>query len=222
MSRRPDLRRHSHNESYFKHPTNESSYWAGFIAADGSLCDRNYSLSVGLAEKDRQHLIKLKAATGYSGRIRHYEKTNSCDLCIYSAQEYLYDLENVFNITPNKSRTLNYPEGLVMLNNDNLIKSYMAGYIDGDGCIKLCERDSTIILDIFSGSKKIIDWMNFSINEMYGIGTRKIYSYSDGHTYRIQGRLAHLVLSDIKKLSIPVLSRKWCAVEKYAPKRRLI
>ena len=101
------------------------------------------------------------------------EKTKSFAIQIYGAHQVCYDLENIFNIVPNKSLTLKYPFELELWSKD-LIKAFIIGYIDGDGCIKFCKRDKTLILDIFSGSLNIIKWFKSFLEQEYNLPEKNI------------------------------------------------
>jgi DNA-binding transcriptional regulator WhiA len=197
-----------YNKNYFSKITEKSAYWGGFLAADGSISDRNHSVSLTLAQKDLKHLEAFKNEIKYSGNLLFCPKTNSNRINLYSAHKMIYDLENIYNITANKSLNLKCPEGIVC-ESDQVIKSYIVGYIDGDGCIKYCKRDNLYILDVFSGSLKIIKWIKNELERIYNLKPRKIYSYKNGHTYRISGKVLLSIIDDLKELPIPKLERKW-------------
>lgn len=48
------------NDYYFTDSSNQSIYWAGFIAADGCLSKKDNSFSLSVAIKDIAHLEKFK------------------------------------------------------------------------------------------------------------------------------------------------------------------
>jgi intein-encoded DNA endonuclease-like protein len=125
-------RKHSKiDEDYFENPnTEKSTYWAGFIAADGYIYNPNKgnsqsSLTIELAIKDKKHLSKLGA--DLCKNITDYDKHNSCKLRVTS-NKICKDLEQ-YKIYQNKSLTLKFPENI---NNKN-IHHFIRGYFDGDG-----------------------------------------------------------------------------------------
>lgn len=150
-------RKHSNiNKDYFANPnTEESAYWAGFISADGYIYNPNNrnsqsSLTIELANKDKNHLIKLGNDIGKN--ITYYDKHNSCKLRITS-NKICKDLEN-YKIYQNKSLTLRFPENI----DKNNIHHFIRGYFDGDGCF-------TKIYDIV-GTKEFLESLinNLSFN----------------------------------------------------------
>ena len=120
-------RKHSKiNETYFDNPnTEKSAYWAGFIAADGYIYKPNNYVRLEINIKDKQHLELLGNDIGKN--VTEYNKHNSCKLTI-SSKHIINTLEQ-YNITQNKSLTLQFPTNI---NTDN-IHHFIRGYFDGDG-----------------------------------------------------------------------------------------
>ena len=198
---------HSHNSKFFNNVSLLTSYWAGFLAADGSIDLTNNSVRLRLSNTDMEHVKKFSSDVSYTGKLTFSPKTNSGGVQLYSAHEMMRSLKDTFNITPNKSLTLQPPN--LESYHDDIIKSYIIGYIDGDGCIKYVKRDDCLVLDIFSGSKPFIEWIKQKIEKWYPFIERPIYSYKNGHTYRLNGKVANKVLVDLLKIDIPRLTRKW-------------
>jgi hypothetical protein len=134
------------NENFFSYDTPESFYIAGFIAADGSLQQRQYSkiLKICLSDKDLAHLEKIKLALDSDHIIKIYDvkpsklviTTHKCaELSITSNQ--IYDDLQRFNIMPNKTFTYNMPEWLI---NHSMVHHFMRGYFDGDGTISTSSK----------------------------------------------------------------------------------
>ena len=207
------IKTHHHNETFFRDFTPLNCYWAGFFAADGSICERNHSIRIALASKDLDHLVKFKKDIESTSPILEDKKTKSHSLCIYSAERCIYDLENGFNIISNKTLVLKPPYEVP---DGPLLKSFWVGFIDGDGCIKYCKRDRSIILDVFSASFRFINWFGQEVDKEYGFSRKKIYSYGERHnTYRRQGSDAIKVLHDLQQYGERKLSRKWDKVKNY-------
>lgn len=131
-------RKYAFDEDYFeKIDTEEKAYWLGFIYADGSLIKQTYGnmLKIDLSVVDEKHLYKLRecmnsdidipvysTTQGYSNNTKYARfKITSDKIC--------NDLEN-HGVFYNKTLILKKP------NLDySLIRHFIRGYIDGDGCI---------------------------------------------------------------------------------------
>lgn len=113
-------------ETYFDNPnTEQSAYWAGFIAADGYIYKPNNYFRLEINIKDKQHLELLGNDIGKN--VTEYQKHNSCKLTISS--KHIVNILEQYNITQNKSFTLKFPTNI---NTDN-IHHFIRGYFDGDG-----------------------------------------------------------------------------------------
>lgn len=130
------------NEDIFSTDTENSFYLAGFIAADGCIMSKGGSkvLSIGLSNKDKSHLEKIKNTLEAENPIHDYDVKNSkrntkwndvikSEIKISSSQIYS-DLQR-FNITERKTHTLTLPEWIKV---HPLRHHFIRGYSDGDGC----------------------------------------------------------------------------------------
>ncbi len=129
------------NHNIFSTDTEDSLYLAGFIAADGCIMSKGNgkSLFIGLSNKDKAHLEKIRTALGAENPIHDYDvktskqnpkwkDTVTSQLRISSAQIYS-DLQR-FNITERKTHTLTFPD---WMKDHPLRHHFIRGYIDGDG-----------------------------------------------------------------------------------------
>lgn len=137
--------------------TEEKAYWLGFIFADGYISSSplrenvksiyQFELSLGL--KDKEHLEKFK-------KFMEYEK----DLIVDSyrcrfiiSNKHLWTILNNLGCTPNKSLTLKFPNIP-----ENLIRHFIRGYFDGDGCITRYVNVKTVSPHIeLLGTKDMLD-----------------------------------------------------------------
>ena len=159
------------NEEFFNQNCQDSFYWAGFIAADGSVQERKYSkiLKISLSNKDIYHLEKFKKSINSNHIIKNYKikpnnlvKSESLSCEIQITSKIMVDSLKRFNIVPNKTKTYFIPEPIV---NSPYISDYMRGYFDGDGCITYCGL----------ANNRAIKQLSFSI-----LGTEKfIEQYND-------------------------------------------
>lgn len=114
--------------------TEEKAYWLGFIFADGTINSSPiregvksiYGFELSLGIKDLKHLEKFKKFIGYNKDL--LVDNNRCRFSI--ANKHFWTTLNNLGCTPNKSLTLRFPNIL-----ENLIRHFIRGYFDGDGCI---------------------------------------------------------------------------------------
>ena len=126
------------NSKAFSEETEESYYWAGFLAADGCISDKN-DLTICINYDDIYVLEKFKEYMQSDHSI--HINTNKYYRCSFTARipENMAQILRVkFNITPRKSITYSLPD----ISDKNMFKHYLRGYFDGDGCI--CESFSNV------------------------------------------------------------------------------
>lgn len=109
----------------------ESSYWAGFLAADGCV-DEKGRVRIYLQLSDSVHLEKFAKFVGSSHKINLDGSRNRCSL-EFTCEQMVADLLK-WNVVPRKSVEYCPP------NNLPFMKDFMRGYFDGDGTI--CESFS--------------------------------------------------------------------------------
>lgn len=136
--------RYSSNEKFFHLENEKSFYWAGFIAADGCLYKRKdgfKQLVMKLASKDKIHLENFKKDIETNAVISLYKNLNSrrnenwADTDQYQlriASHEIFDELKKFGITPQKTKIYDMPNEIL---SHKLIKHFIRGYFDGDGCI---------------------------------------------------------------------------------------
>lgn len=167
--RKHDKRRnivHTFDDNMFSVFTQESCYWAGFLAADGSIGQELRSLRVGLERCDRLHLEKLlrfskdEHPTVKDGEGQLIDKnTGKTYSFIYSyidinSVKIVKDLNDNFNITPAKSFTIQPPDKIP----EEMIKHYIRGYFDGDGTLYWNKIKKVSELRIDSASESLVNW----------------------------------------------------------------
>lgn len=199
LAKNPDF-----NEDFFANPNPTSSYWAGFIAADGCvyLGGDRHKLTIALKSTDEQHLRNLQSSIGAGSIQRGTSYSKERDKTYYNARYSLYsekicnDLESVFNIHSRKSLTLKPPN--VLAREESL--AFIAGYIDGDG--SYTNNGPRPVLKIV-GTKQILEW----IVNFYGLdagwedrGNHHVVHFSANNSLKIRDSFCGL--------SIPFLERK--------------
>lgn len=114
---------------YFQNiTTSTQAYWLGFIAADGNVqwTTKNKCLSIGLAKKDKSHLLKFINDIEYDKQLS--ERKQSFRITIYSKK--LVEGLITQGIGPRKSLSLLPWRGPL-----EFMRDYWRGLFDGDGSI---------------------------------------------------------------------------------------
>lgn len=200
------------NDSFFKEITILSSYWAGFIAADGNISKDMKILSIGLSSKDKTHLEKFLNDLQSDYKICDFlanGKYETSSISIVSP-DICNDLKINFNITPKKSLTLVPPN----LEDDSLIDAFIVGYIDGDGSIGVYDTNTQKYLTIsLLGTLEMCDWIKCRFSKLYkqNIGTIFHIKEHSENTYscKISDKSAREIFKHYYAIDVPKLNRKW-------------
>jgi hypothetical protein len=146
--------RYTWDDAFFARDTQESFYFAGFIAADGCIADREYSttLQIHIKNTDREVLDRFKGDVLFNGPI--VDSAGKVRIAITS-KSMCKDLER-FGIGPRKSFTYSIPDSIKQ---HPLVWHFLRGLIDGDGWISI--RGSLIVglcgsLDSVAGFADIV------------------------------------------------------------------
>jgi len=129
------------NENYFSNMSKNSLYWAGFLMADG--CIYNGALKLALAEKDKDHIVKLQSDLQSSyAMIKNISKNSKrnpnwkdsvCYHVSICSKQLTSDLET-FGVIPNKTFDSKITD---LVKHSAHIRHFCRGYFDGDGTISL-------------------------------------------------------------------------------------
>lgn len=186
--------------------TEERAYWLGFIFADGyiSYSEKNmkkgqlattYCTGIKLQWSDREHLKKFNKAI--SGNYKVFKEINHPDgfrkqtteaakILVYSQQMY-NDLNKYFD--RDKTYTAKFPNIP-----ENLIRHFIRGYFDGDGCLSLLDNQIYVKFlgaskDFHDGLKDILKNNNFiftSSSKTNLYGTEMYYIFINRNLEKIK------------------------------------
>lgn len=209
-------KKYSHDENFWEIPNEINCYWAGFFAADGCLLhdrirDRK-SFVVSLSSKDLNHLEKLKETLKFTGPIKSYSRKNYkketyknvSTLAIHSIKKWEKDLENNFNIIPNKTLRLAPPN----LNDDYLKFCYLIGYLDGDGWITI-KKDGRITIGFVSSSSNILIWIYNLISSKFPQVSKISTIDNRYHYFTFSNNSTIKIINYLRPFLVPKLDRKW-------------
>lgn len=139
--------------------TEEKAYWLGFLYADGCVSNNRNTVEIALCEKDKKHLEKFKNFIQSEHKICFHpnDMGNSYRISIRD-DDLKQDLINL-GCVPQKSLILTFPSEEKV--NKLLVKHFIRGYFDGDGCV--CKTEKTEYIDLLgtfeflSSVKNILD-----------------------------------------------------------------
>lgn len=188
------------NNNFFSEPSELSAYWAGFIAADG--CVMGNRLQIGINKKDLGHIERFLSDLDCTAKISHC-KDGTVRINVTSKQ-IVADLKKHYSVTERKSLTLAPPN----ITEPELVKAFIAGYWDGDGCTRYGAQSKTgnykyIILEAV-GTEATLNWIAENLPHAARVRSRGTW-YSMQYT----GRKAFEVYHYLKDDSLPLLPRKW-------------
>lgn len=219
-------RKYFHNSQVWDIENLEACYWAGFLAADGCIIERagGFSLRVELQGSDKNVLINFlrflecgsvifnsQKTSPHSGKINSY---SSIQVHARQDDSLILDLINKFNVTPRKTKTLQPPN----LKTTEQKMSFIAGFFDGDGCIRLNEKKGYFApsIAVTCGSKIFLEWILGETESLLEnsylrrVTQKKINQDRKGNnTFSICGMSCAAFIDYIRQLPIPRMTRKW-------------
>lgn len=133
--------------------TEEKAYWLGFWYADGYLDSKplnpsikpKYRVELSLKGDDFKHLEKFNVFIKHSKNIVKISNTkcgrSMCRRCRWGVtNKNLWEALNNLGCTPRKSLTITFPDTSIFKSSD-LIRHFIRGYWDGDGCLSWCDKE---------------------------------------------------------------------------------
>jgi len=201
--------KYNKEHNFFHTPNKLNSYWAGFIAADGSVSSRGNCLTISLAAKDKTHLEKFSSLVSSDYVIKEFSLLKEGKKFHYvsfslSSMNWKKDLYTNWKITPRKTFTLEFPQELSTENT----KAFICGYIDGDGCIYHDKKRNKITLSI-CGNLSFLEEVKKHLSEISNIRERNIYPTRNIFTIAFASSSAMTVLDSLYDEEMPLLARKW-------------
>lgn len=122
---------YSCNGNFFQNiDTEEKAYWLGFLYADGSIVESSHHMCLVLSSNDKEHLIEFNKSIESTYPIK-IERDKYVKLKI--SNKHMGDTLISKGCVPRKSLILKFPSCLQVP--ECLIRHFIRGYFDGDGCI---------------------------------------------------------------------------------------
>jgi hypothetical protein len=170
-------KKYKHDKFFFDKLGPISAYWAGFIAADGTLTFKDNGICIGLNKKDKDHLLKFKEATQTNSPIKEVKSNNSSHISIYSKEIFSSLIK--LGIKPNKSLSIshvNIP--------DKLMSHFIRGVFDGDGSISGNDRSHLQLCIV--GNKPFLEQIQDFLIRKVNVSKTKIYPLTQSQAYKLQ------------------------------------
>lgn len=108
----------------------ESAYWLGFLYADGCVHSHNYSFSMALHKKDKEHIYEFRTFLNSSNKVIPVKNHNT--FAFYQGSKKIHEDLIRHGCIPRKSLTIKYPDFMI---NNTLENHFIRGIFDGDGYI---------------------------------------------------------------------------------------
>ena len=127
--------------------TEEKAYWLGFIFADGYISSNSNNFEISLKEDDKPHLEKFNSfIEGSTNKVKVGEANCGnaiCKRCRWgSRNKHLKETLVSYGCIPQKSLILQFPSSAIF-KSPNLIRHFIRGYWDGDGCLTYANKEHT-------------------------------------------------------------------------------
>lgn len=197
------------NEDFFDELNEKSLYWLGFLATDGNVYKHNYTYTVSLklAKKDEDHLLKFKEDTRSLSPIHNTIKKANSDafkkkeypaVQITLSSEKIFNRLAEFNIVPQKTHIYRFPE---QLKNHPDVRHFIRGCLDGDGWWRLHKNNGkNQAIEVRVG---MCGTPTF-VREMFDIIREKLNINSGSYYIRKSGKTADFEFcakDDVKKIA---------------------
>jgi hypothetical protein len=196
------MRKYNLNEYFFHELNEKSSYWLGFLYADGYVRmkdGKSGELKLKLKSSDKGYIEKFLRDVESEKPIKCGVdgKSEYCSITLYSniMVNRLFELGCVNN----KTQKILLPKL-----NEPFMSHFIRGYFDGDGSIhKVKNRTNSFCVGICSNNDFIVDIVNF-------LGYGKCYKYENYSIIKINKIMDIIRFKDyIYSESVTLLERKY-------------
>ena len=200
----------------------EAYYWLGFIMADGYLSKQN-GISVLISERDKIHLQKLARFLKTKVKLRKrqdggsYNYKTGIALITVGDSVLVPEIRKKFSLK-HTNKTYN-PPILPEMKREQFL-SFLAGYIDGDGCIakqgncgKYKREDVVIQVKCHSSWLDLLCEMEEKLYKELGFCLERnhVRINKQGYTFwRVSNnKVIRKFKSELLDLNLPIMKRKW-------------
>lgn len=184
--------------------TEEKAYWLGLLYADGYIPNNRAGLSLSLKEEDLYHVERFKRFLNAPNKIQKKVKDKkyvSYSLNIRS--QIMKDCLKKQGCFENKSKVLKFPTEEQVPK--HLIRHFIRGYFDGDGCITTSNNGAGVSVEILGSEDFLLQLITLDLfhrNKLYA------FKHSDIKRVSYSGERAMSILNYLYKDATIYLHRK--------------
>lgn len=181
-------KKYIYNEDFFEIiDIEEKAYWLGFIMADGCIVQKSLnkpclSLVINLKESDKKHLEKFKNHLNSNLPVRIFKQPavdiKSCSGISHVKERLGCKIEinskkicdDLIKHNVNRRKTLK--EKIPIIENEELIRHFIRGFFDGDGCfavVKPKNRKREYAKIFISSGQEIINYIVDMVYQNTGV-----------------------------------------------------
>lgn len=186
--------------------TEQKAYWLGFLYADGYVSNGETTNNVELSLKldDYDHLVKFKRFLKAQNDVKkdHFR----CRFTV--TNKYFREKLIELGCVNNKSLILKFPD-IKIFKYSRLIKHFIRGYIDGDGCLCLVKNKNPQIAIL--GTKEFLNELqkHLQLNKTHKLSRNDYKSESNTFVLSFNGKTASKITKFLYKYSRVNLTRKY-------------
>lgn len=175
--------------------TEEKAYWLGYIYADGYIYNSkpradgrvDYNFELCAKGDDKEHIRRFADFIEYENEVKVTKADSKghtrCRICLSS--KHLWETLNNYGCTPNKSLSLQFPQENIFKSKD-LVRHFIRGYFDGDGCISYHNKEHTQLSVQILGTYEFLN----KILSYAGISTTLYHNHNNPKGATMQIRLS--------------------------------
>ena len=198
------------NEKYFSEINSEdSAYFLGLLAADGSISNSNNKLEITLAEPD-YHILNtfISCINGVECKIKKRirpDRSKTFYRLTLCSKQMVSDL-NLLGLTPSKTHTFSITKSIP----NEFLPHFLRGLWDGDGSIG--EKHFCVGIASFDFKEQVINFINDLGGEPPNVCVRKLRSGKNFYNISVASKRHFKFRNSLYKDATIYLNRKY---EKY-------
>lgn len=184
LSIRPRQPKYNYDIHFFKHiDTEAKAYFLGLLAADGYMLEgnKNQGFRIKLYLIDREMLVKFGEAIGWTNPT--IQKSTGTGWQITVSSHTMFEDLGQLGVVPRKSLILKFCDRVP----DDLIRHYIRGYFDGDGCVSWVRtRVGPRLYLTFAGTNEMLTEIESYLHLKLGVKKKRIYTRPNQRIHILQ------------------------------------